>query len=304
MTVAPAPPPSRPLAGALWMLGSGLSFVCVNGIVKYLGPGVPPAEAAFVRYAFGLVLLIPMLPALRAARIGARGHALFALRGLVQAGGVICWFFAMARIPLAEVTAMGYLTPVGVTIGAALVLGEQFALRRALAIVAALVGMLIVLRPGFRELSAGHLAQLTTSVLFAASYLIAKRMTDWAPPAVIVAMMSIWVTVCLAPVAAAVWTPLSAGAAGGLFLVAAFATSGHWCMVKGFQAAPLTVTQPVTFLQLIWATLLGALAFGEPLDPFVILGGAIIMAAVSFITWREAVIRRRMITPPPEALKG
>lgn len=286
------------------MLASGLAFVGVNAIVKLIGPGIPAAESAFVRYALGLVFLVPMLPALRAARPGPRAHALFALRGLVHSVGVICWFYAMAQIPLAEVTAMGYLTPIGVTLGAALVLGERFALRRALAIATALAGALIVLRPGFRELTAGHLAQLGTSAFFATSYLLAKRMTEQAAPTVIVAMLSIWVTVGLAPFAAAVWVPLTAAQTAWLFGVAAFATAGHWCMTMAFQAAPLTVTQPVTFLQLVWATLLGALAFAEPLDPFVMLGGAVIIAAVSFITWREAVLRRRTITPPPEAVKG
>ena len=76
-------------------------------------------------------------------------------------------------------------------------------------------------------------------------------------------------------------------------MVACFATAGHYTMTLAFAAAPLTVTQPVTFLQLVWAVLLGALVFDEGFDGWVILGGTIIMAAVSFITWREAVARRR-----------
>jgi len=64
-----------------------------------------------------------------------------------------------------------------------------------------------------------------------------------------------------------------------------------------FQAAPLTVTQPVTFLQLVWATLLGALVFGEPADIWVMLGGALIIGAVSYITLREAMLKRRHRTP-------
>ena len=73
-------------------------------------------------------------------------------------------------------------------------------------------------------------------------------------------------------------------------------------MTLAFAAAPLTVTQPVTFLQLVWAVLLGAFAFGEGIDGWVVLGGTVIMAAVSFITWREAVARRK-VTPPTHATK-
>jgi len=82
-----------------------------------------------------------------------------------------------------------------------------------------------------------------------------------------------------------------------MFLVAVFATAGHFAMTLAFKAAPLAVTQPVTFVQLIWATLLGALFFGEPADAFVMLGGGMIIAAISFITLRETMLRRRAVTP-------
>jgi drug/metabolite transporter (DMT)-like permease len=88
-----------------------------------------------------------------------------------------------------------------------------------------------------------------------------------------------------------------------LFLVACFATAGHFTMTLAFQAAPVTVTQPVTFLQLVWAVSLGALVFGEPVDGWVVLGGAVIMGAVSFITWREHRLKRRALTPVDLATK-
>ncbi len=79
--------------------------------------------------------------------------------------------------------------------------------------------------------------------------------------------------------------------------------TGHLTMTKAFAAAPMTVTQPATFLQLVWAVLLGATVFGEQIDGWVILGGAVIMASVSFITWREAVARRK-ITPVVHTTKA
>lgn len=285
------------MAGILWMLATGACFVGVTAVVKHVGAGVPAAQAAFLRYALGLVFLVPMIRPMIAARLTRRALGLFGLRGVVHTGGVICWFFAMTQIPIAEVTAMNYLSPVYVTIGAALFLGERLALRRILAVVAALVGALIILRPGFRELSPGHVAMIFTALLFAASYLIAKQMSGEVSAAVVVGMLSVTVTIGLAPFAAAVWVAPTAAQLGWLFLVAALATAGHYAMTLAFAAAPVTVTQPVTFLQLVWAVLLGALMFGEPADGWVILGGAVIMGAVSFITWREAVAKRRRVTP-------
>ncbi len=293
----------RPMWGVIWMLVTGLCFVAVTAVVKHIGGGVPPAEAAFLRYALGLVFLIPMLRPLIKANLQRRQIILFGWRGAVHSIGVILWFFAMTKIPIADVTAMNYLSPVYVTIGAALFLGEKLAFRRILAIVAALVGALIILRPGFREVSIGHIAMLFTAVLFAASYLIAKRMADEVSPVVVVAMLSITVTIGLAPFAIAQWVTPTFAQVGWLFLVAVFATIGHLTMTMAFRAAPMTVTQPVTFLQLVWAATLGAVVFGEPVDGWVVLGGLVILVSVSFITWREAVMKKRALTPSVNATK-
>ncbi|MFS4580294.1 DMT family transporter [Phaeobacter sp. C3_T13_0] len=294
---------SQPLKGVFWMLMTGFCFVAVTALVKYLGDRIPPAESAFLRYLLGLVFLVPMIGTLRRTRITTRLWGLFALRGFVHTLAVILWFFAMTQIPLAEVTAMNYLSPIYVSIGAALFLGERMALRRVGAILIALVGALIILRPGFREVEAGHMAMLVTALGFGASYLLAKTTVDGTNPVVVVAMLSIWVTAFLAPFAAVVWVTPTLWELSILFAVACFATAGHIAMTLAFASAPVTVTQPVTFLQLVWATLLGALVFGEAVDVWVVAGGCLILAAVSFITWREAVPKRRALTPVSLATK-
>ena len=295
--------PSNPLAGMFWMLVSGFCFVAVTAIVKYTGDRVPAAQSAFLRYLMGLVFLLPAIRPLMRVRLTARQWRLFTFRGACHAGGVILWFFAMTQIPIAEVTAMNYLAPVYVSIGADFVLGERLAARRIGAIIAALIGTAIILRPGFREIEDGHLAMLLCAVVFAGGYLAAKILADEVPAVVVVSMLSIFVTVFLAPVALAVWVTPTMAELGLLFAVAFCATAGHYTMTLAFAAAPVSVTQPVTFLQLVWATLLGALVFAEPVDIWVVFGGTVIVAAVSFITWRESVLRRRAITPPSPATK-
>jgi len=287
----------NPVAGVFWMLVTGFCFVMVTALVKTVGPGVPPAQSAFLRYALGLIFVIPMIRPMLRAQLSRRALKLFGLRGVVHTAGVILWFYAMTQIPIAEVTAMNYLNPVYVTILAALLLGERLAARRIMAIVVALIGALVILRPGFREISPGHIAMLFTAMSFAVGYLVAKIMADETSPAVVVGMLSVTVTIGLAPFAWAVWVPVTLDQLAWLFGVAVFATAGHFTMTMAFKAAPLTVTQPVTFLQLVWATLLGALVFGEPADIWVILGGAMIIAAVSYITLREAMLKRRQVTP-------
>jgi drug/metabolite transporter (DMT)-like permease len=285
------------------MLVTGFCFIMVTALVKTMGPRLPPGEAAFIRYAMGLVFLLPSIGALRAAKLTPRQWTLFSVRGFCHAGGVILWFYAMVRIPIAEVTAMNYLAPIYVTIGAAVFLGEKLAARRIVAVFLGLVGAAIILRPGFREISDGHLAMLLAAVVFAGSYLVAKVLADEVRPGIVVAMLSVFVTIGLAPFAAADWIAPNARELGFLAGVAVFATAGHYTMTLAFAAAPMTVTQPVTFLQLIWATALGALWFAEPIDIWVIIGGMVILGSVTFITWREAMLKRQ-VTPDAAATKG
>ncbi len=278
------------------MVVTGLCFVAVTALVKLLGTRIPAPEQAFLRYLIGLVFLIPMWGAMRRARLTPRLWGLFGLRGLAHSAGVALWFFAMTRIPIAEITAMNYLNPVYVTVLAVVFLGERLAARRILAIAAALVGAFIILRPGFRELDPGHIAMLLTALFFAVSYLLAKILSGEVSASVVVGFLSVTVTIGLAPLALMVWVWPEPWELAMLFLVASFATAGHFTMTLAFAAAPVTVTQPVTFLQLVWSVAIGALFFAEPVDPWVIAGGTLILGAVLFITWREHVLKKR-VTP-------
>lgn len=285
------------------MVVTGLLFVGVTALVKSMGTRIPAAEAAFLRYFLGLVFLIPMIGPLRSSQMDRTSLGLFAARGFVHTFGVAAWFYAMARIPIADVTAMNYMAPIYVTLGAALFLGEKLAFRRMAAIGVALIGAMIILRPGFREVGPGHIAMIFTAISFGGSYLLAKKLSGRYSAAIVVAMLSIVVTIGLAPLAAMNWVTPNGFELLILFGVAALATGGHYTMTLAFRAAPLAVTQPVTFLQLVWAVLVGLVFFGESVDPYVILGGLLIVAAISFISWREMILKRRAITPDVVATK-
>lgn len=291
------------LIGIGWMLVTGFCFVTVNAIVRGLDGALPAPQSAFIRFCYGIIFLGPvLLPALRQG-FSPRIWRLFAGRGALHVVAVIGWFYAMSRITIAEVTAIGFLNPIVVTVGAAIFMGERLASRRIIAVCVAVLGALIVLRPGIRPLDPGHLSQVLASICFGLSYLLAKRISTEVPAALVVAMMSLTVTIGLAPIAYAVWVPPTVEQVIWLGLVAVFATLGHYTMTRAFAAAPLTVTQPVTFLQLIWASLIGVVLFHEPLDGWVILGGGLMIGAISYITWREARIRARTKTPPVAATK-
>ena len=277
------------------MAGAGLSFVGVNGIVRYLGTELPAAQSAFIRFGFGLMFLLPALWAMRGMRFSPGVGRMFLVRGGLHVVAVILWFYAMARVPVAEMAAIGFLGPVMVLVIGGLMLGEGLGARRVAAVLVAVAGGLIVLRPGVRELSLGHLSQLGATVFFSMSYIIAKRLSREAPASVIVAVLSVTVTLGLAPLALVQWEPVRVEQVGWLACVAGLATLGHYAMARAFRAAPLAVTQPVTFLQLLWAAMLGALAFGEPVEVWVMAEGGLIILAISANTWAEA--RRDRVGP-------
>ena len=184
---------------------SGLCFVAVTGVVRHLGSDMNPIQAAFVRYAIGVVLLLPTLLAVPRGALRLPRLAPHVLRGLTHGIGVMLWFYAMTQIPIADVTALGFTSPIFVTLGAALFLGERLRLRRMIAIATGFVGMLVILRPGLNTIELGAAAMLLAAPLFAASMLLAKRLTAAQRPGEIVAFLSVFVTLVLMPPALYVW---------------------------------------------------------------------------------------------------
>ena len=279
--------------GMAWMLLTSVLFVGVTGIVRHLGSDMSAPQAAFIRYGFGVMLMLPVLMRLRARELISPRMGLHAVRGLVHGIGVMLWFYAMARIPIAEVTALSYTTPIFVTIGAAWFLGERIRFRRIAAVLLSILGVLVIVRPGIIAVELGTLAQIAAAPLFAASMLIAKRMTDTEPTTVIVALMAVFVTLTLLPFALASWRTPTPEELAWLFATALLATLGHLTLTQAFRAADITVTQPVSFLQLVWAALLGLYVFGEAIDFWTMVGALIIIASATYIAHREASLARR-----------
>jgi drug/metabolite transporter (DMT)-like permease len=286
------PVASDNLRGMGWMVLSGMCFTGVMASVRHVGPDLPSAVSATVRYAMGIVFLAPLL--MRAGFRFPTGKLLFLhiVRGTFHGLGVLLWFYAMARIPMAEVTAIGYTTPIFMTIGAVLMFGEQIQLRRIGAVMAGLAGVYLILRPGFETLSSGQLAQLASTPLFAIAMLMVKRLTQVDRPAMIIIMLNFVCLAVLAPVAAANWQTPSAMQFAWLAAATVGATAGHYCLTRSYGIADITVVQPVTFLQLVWTSAFGFLLFAETPSVWVFAGGGLILAASTYIAHRERKLAR------------
>ena len=269
------------------MLLTGMLFVGVTVAVRYLGTSMNPVQAAFIRYCFGIVLILPLLSRAGVMSLDRDRLGFHALRGLVHGGGVILWFLAMSRIPISEVTALGFTTPIFITLGAAIFLGERLKPYRVAAVLLGFIGALLILRPGLRVIDIGALAQLGAAPLFACSYLMAKSATRREASSMIVILLSVFCTLTLALPALMVWRTPTLEELLLLGLTALLATSGHYCMTRALEAAEVSAVQPFTFLQLVWATILGLILFDAHPDVWIWIGGAVIVASATWMAQQE-----------------
>ncbi len=280
--------------GIAWMFLAGLIFVFVTGAVRHLSSSIHPIQLAFLRYAIALIFLAPIFwREIRGYRNRPHRYGLHIARGLLQAIGVMLWFYAMANIPVAEVTALGFTAPIFATIGAALFLGEKLYMRRISAVFFGFAGAMVIIRPGLEVIEWGAIAQLTAAPLFAATMLIGKRLTETENNGTMVAALGLCVAIALFPPALYVWRTPSVEEMIWLCGVAGVATLGHLAMTQAFRCAEITALQPISFLQLVWASLLGFYIFSEVPDIWTWIGGGIIVTSATYIAHREARARKR-----------
>ena len=267
---------------------AGVCFVAMTGVIRGLLSEVNPFQAAFVRYVFGLILVIPIFIKIGVDGIRSRPIAFLAGRGAAHGIAVMLWFFAMTRIPVAEVSALGFTSTIFTIIGALLFLKESLYRHRVIAVFAGLFGTLVILRPGFQIIDVGAIALLASAVLFSCSLLMAKHLTKTESNTTIIAFLSLFAALALLPFALSVWRTPSALELFWLLITAILATSAHYAMNKAFTHADITALQPVMFLQLVWATLLGLIIFDEHPDLWVWIGGGIIIITATITASREA----------------
>jgi drug/metabolite transporter (DMT)-like permease len=292
MTAAPA---GSVLRAMLWMGFGGFALCLMNALMRVMTLELEPMYAQFLRYVFAVPMMLPMV-----LREGWRTYRPNNLpgqfwRGAVHTASLSLFFLALPHLSLADTTAIMFTTPIFVLLGAALVLREKVTAERWLAALVGFSGVLVVLWPHLKGgVGAGvwSLVMLSASPLFAASFLINKALTRRDSPQVIVAWQNLSVTLFTLPLALPFWqTPTWTHV--GVFLVCGFlGTLAHLCMTRAFSMVDISAVQPVRFLDLIWASLLGILLFDASPTVTALAGGAVILASTIWIARRESAQRR------------
>ena len=278
--------------GMLWMAAAGLVFTILNTILKRLSQDLDPMLIGVLRYSMGALVILP--PALRLGfrALWSRAPKLQFARGVLHTCGIMLWLAAIPTVTLAELTAIGFSGPIFTCLGAVLFLGERMTGARWAAVIIGVRGVLLVVVPvtgaGFAGVSKGTLLTLASVPVFAASFLVAKVLTRHDRPEVMVLWQHLWTAGLLMPFALAAWSPPEAWH-WGVFVASGFlGAGGHYCMTRAFRTADISAVQPVKFLELIWATLLGFVVFGNLPTAATVLGGVVILATTLWLARRES----------------
>jgi len=284
--------PAPIVRGMLWMAATGLIFVVMNTIMKKLSHELDPWLVGFLRYLLGAVVMLG--PALRLGprALWPKAPGLQLLRGLFHAGGMILWFAALPLVTLAELTALGFSAPLFICLGAALFLGERMSGARWAAVLVGFAGVVLVVKPweggGFAGISTGMLLMLASAPVFAGSFLVAKALTRVDRSEVVVLWQHLWVSVLLVGFALAYWAQPSPAQWALLVLCGFLGAGGHYCMTRAFRVADISAVQPVKFLELVWAAILGVLVFGTVPAGATVIGGVVILASTLLLARHES----------------
>jgi drug/metabolite transporter (DMT)-like permease len=275
--------------GLVWTSAAGLTFSMLNALMRALTQHIDPFQAQFLRYFFGLLVLVPVM-----WRHGFKGYWPRQVgpqftRGAVHTAGLCLWFTALPRIPLADMTAIGFTAPIFIMIGAYVFFKEPMRWARWLACGLGFAGVLIVVGP---KLSASgglyHLLMLASAPVFAASFLLTKALTRHESPGVIVVWQSISVSIFSLPLALFDWQWLSAGQWAAFALCGLLGSVGHYCLTRSFMAADISATQSAKFLDLVWSALMGWLLFTDIPSQSTLIGGTLICASTIWVARRES----------------
>ena len=298
------PPRTPQLRAAGLMLGSTLFFALMVVAIRLASATLHTFEIAFFRNFFGLVAALPLLLRHGPGLLHTARLPRYVFRCVVGVVSMVCGFWAIGHLPLAQAVSLSYSTPIFVTIAAVLLLHEQVRARRWAAVALGFVGVLVIVRPFSGGFSAGTLVAIAAAVLSAIVSIQIKQLSATEPADRIVVMTTLlWVPMSLLP---ALWVWEWPRGIAWLWVVAAgfLGTGGHMLWTRALKLGDVSALTPISFMQLPVVAVAGYLLFDEALDRWTVLGAGIIFAANAYIAHREARLARRAATNAPvEAAK-
>ncbi|MFZ1428925.1 MAG: DMT family transporter [Geminicoccaceae bacterium] len=279
----------RRLVGIALMLGAVACFACLDASAKWVNRSTDPLQTAAVRY-LGSFLLVALFfnPVSRAGLLRTRNLRLQCGRALCLVAATICSFFALKYLRLTEATSITFSSPLIVALLAGPILGERIGGRRLAAVLIGFAGVLVITRPGLGGVHAAALLALGAACANALYSMATRLVAANDPSETTLFYTGLVGSAVFLPVLPFVWVwPASSSTWLLLAGLGLFGALGHWLLILAHRRAPASVLAPFFYVQLLWATLLGFLVFGESPDRWTLLGGAVVMASGLYLVFHE-----------------
>ncbi len=262
---------------AFWMMGAIVSFLSMAVAGRELSSEITTFQIMFWRGMVGLAIILMLL------EIKGWHHALtqkihvHAARNAIHFGAQFAWFYAVALIPIAELFALEFTTPIWTLILAALILGERITRVRVAAVLLGFAGVLVILRPGISPVGPPQVSALLSALGFAfATYVLTRRLMRTDGPLTLL----FWMVVIQTPLGLVASLDQWVWPSGWNWLwicaVGFGSLTAHYCMARALSLADANVVVPMDFVRLPLAVVLGWLLYGEQIDIWVMIGAAII----------------------------
>ncbi len=281
--------------GPLWMLWSCFLFVTVWGLIRVVSETIHPFVIVFFRTLFAIMAFLPFLIRHRIKVLKTAHFGQHTIRGMLSFVGTLGLFYAIAHIPLADVVAISYAAPVFAAVGVILILGEKVKWRRLMAIFIGFAGVLVVLRPGFREVTPGLIAAIVGAVSVAGS-LVAIKSLSKTDKAEVISLYSLFFVLPPSFIAALFyWSWPGPFELMILIAIGILVAIAQTALGRAFYEAEATAVLPIDFSRMIFATIIGVFAFGEKVDLIAWVGGLVILASTVYVAHREALAGRKKI---------
>lgn len=271
----------------LLMIAAIFCFSIMDATVKALAPKVGVLPALWARYAGQMLLVfVLVLPRLKTV-VRTKYPKLQFLRSLLLMSATACFFTGLSLIPLSDVAALMSTNPVLITLGAAVFLGEKLGVRRIAGIVAAMIGALIIIRPGSDVFSAAALFPLGAAVCYSAYALLTRRVG---------ADEDVWTslfytgfvgTVLLSILVTFQWQSPTASDVGLMIIVAMAGTTGQLALIQAFSKGEAAMLAPYSYTGLAFAAFWGVVFFAEIPDLWTVVGSLVIAGAGLYVWHRE-----------------
>ena len=251
--------------------------------------------AGFFRFLFGFLIIFPYILKSKFTVFKTSHHKKHFFRAILNLPSMLLYFSALVMMPIEKATAISFVVPFLVTILAVLFLGEKIYIYRGFALLLGFIGMLIILRPGIINISIGVYMALASSLMWSVVIIITKSIAKDDNSITILSYGYTYMTIFSFIVVLFHWQTPNLQTLIYLFFAGLSGTFLHLCINHAYKLVDVSVTQPYSFLSLVFASLIGFYVFNETPDLFTWIGASVIFLGILIISYREMKLDKEII---------